>query len=178
MEAGLDPEVVRRLRLVKQASEATPFLVFVWGPGVMRDSPQARKRQTIRRDLEEVVGSGRVLFSEDPGLEAERRGGDFTAEFRQAQIADAVVLIPETEGPLVEAALYQGQLLGKAVVFTTQRDHPGFPRAAYHLLPVREVEPEEWATCERVRRLAREFVESLRTYKYMQQRPDRFDWDV
>jgi len=107
-----------------------------------------------------------VLFSEDPALEEERKAGDFAAEFRQATIADAVVLIPETEGPLVEAALYQDELIGKCIVFTTRRDAPGFARAAYQLLVTHEVEPEEWRVCERVRRLAREFVEALRARQY------------
>jgi len=126
----------------------------------------------------QTQGPGRVLFSEVPELEDERLAGDFAAEFAQARAADAVVIIPESPGALVEAALYQGELLGKTVVFTTQRRTPGYARTAYHLLKTYEVEPEEWRSCERVRRLAREFVSSLRVYKYRRGHPNRFDWDL
>jgi hypothetical protein len=155
-----------------------PFVVFVWGPGVQGNTPQARKRRQLREDLESVVGQTRVLFSEAPELERERAAGDLAAEYVQARAADAVVVIPESSGSIAEAALYQGELLGKTIVFTTQRAAPGFARAAYSLLPTHEVTPEEWDECSRVRRLTREFVESLRVYKFRVRHPTRFDWDL
>lgn len=174
---ALDPEIAARLSELGERLREMPFVVFVWGPGLHRHTDPARKRQIIRDDLTQLLGEGRVLFSEDASLEEERKAGHYTAEFKQAVIADAVVLIPETEGPLVEAALFLDELVGKCIVFTTRREPPGFPRTAYHLLVTYEVEPEEWRVCERVRRLTREFIESHRARRYRLRIRGAREWD-
>lgn len=174
----LDPEVPTRLAAVRARMNATPFIVLVWGPNPDAGTPEARKRRHLKEDLEAVLGADRVLFSEDPDLAGEREGGSLAAEYAQARIADAVVLLPESHGSITEAALYQGELLGKTIVFTTRRETPGFARTAYALLKIEEVEKEEWTICDRVRRLTREFVEGLRVYKFRRHHPGQFDWDL
>lgn len=175
---ALDPEIPRRLGAVRRRIIATPFIVVIWGPGTDLNTLESRKRRQLKDDLEAVVGEGRVFFSEDPELSSEREAGGFAAEYIQVRAADAVVIIPESPGALTEAALYQAELLGKTIVFTKRRDKAGFARAAYDLLTVHEIEPEEWRLCNRVRRLAREFVESLRVYKFRAQGRIRFDWEL
>jgi len=172
----LDPEVVRRLQLVQEQMKTTPFIVFVWGPRPSAGTPESRKRKTIRDDLAQALGEGRVLFSEDADLAPLADAGYYTAEYAEARIADAVVIIPESEGPLIEAAMYSPDLLGKTIVFTTKRVEGGFVETAYGALKVVEVEQHEWERCDRIRRQARAFVETLRAYKFRSQGA-RFDWE-
>lgn len=171
----LDPEIARRIGEVNRRILAVPFFVFVWGPGP-GTLAQRSKRERIRADLETLVGKDRVFFSEDDDLGRIESGGMFATEYAHVRAADAVVVIPETHGPLVEAALYQWELNGKSVVFVTKRDGSSFSEEAWSLLKVHEVEPDEWERCERVRRLARNYVGAMMTFKYRQQ-TGRFDWE-
>ena len=166
----IPPELARRLKAVSEALRGFPFVVLVWGPGGTTDSPARRKRIRVREEIKAVVGEGYALFSEDmpeQGLEA---------EYTQALAADAVILIPESPGSLVEAALFHEDLRGKSIVFAERREHPGFAEHAYATLKVEYVEPEEWEDCGRVRRKARQFVEALRFSKFRRERA-RFDWE-
>jgi hypothetical protein len=126
-----------------------------------------------------VIGSSSVVFSEDldPLLMQLREAGDFIAEYIQARAADAVIIIPESPGALVETASYAEELRGKTIVFATRRGEEGFARHAYATLKVEDVEREEWEQCDRVRRKAREFVETMRLNKFRRIRKV-FDWEI
>lgn len=174
----LDPEFVRRWTAVRLELGQIPFFALVWGPKRTADTPESRKRQRIREDLEKALGPGRVLFSEDPELGEMLQAGKYTAELIQAISADAVVIIPESEGALVESAMYSPILRGKGIAFTTKRPPGGFAGTAYETLKVVEVEPEEWGECERIRREAINWVERLRVEKFLRTSPARFDWQL
>ena len=111
------------------------------------------------------MGLGNVLFSEDPDLQQAIPEGEFAAEFMEASVAEAVVLIPESMSSIAESALFQDVLRGKTIVFCQSRE-PGFAQYAYTLLKREDVEPEEWNDCKRMRVKARDFVEQLRITKF------------
>jgi hypothetical protein len=172
---ALDPEWRRRFDEVQGLVRDVPVLVLVWGPGVDSGTLAAAKRQTVRADLEGLLGNGKVLFSEDPDLQDVRASGEFVAEYYEVVSADAVVLIAESMGAIAEAGLYHEEMVGKTIVFTSERSRPGFAREAYVRHHVEEVTQEEWLSCTRIRRVAREFVERIRIAKF-QRSPPRFSW--
>jgi hypothetical protein len=174
----VNPEFLKRLERVREAIRECPFTVLVWGPGEKAETPQRRKRLAIRQDLEGVVGPDSVVFSEEDAASPGglQDSGAFATEYTQARAADAVILIPESPGSLAEAALYVEELRGKAIVFATRRGEHGFAREAYATLKIEDVEPEEWEDCERVRRKAREFVETLRVFKFRKTK-QVFEWE-
>lgn len=174
----LDQKWIDRLTIIRERVRNLSFIVLIWGPGETAGTLQQRKRQTLREDLTKLVGEGRVIFSEDldPFLQGLREEGEEAAEYMEALAADAVVLIAESIGAVTEAALFREEIVAKTIAFTTRRDEPGFARMAYERLKVEEVEPEEWAKCDRVRRKAREFVSSVRIQRYREAKR-RQDWE-
>ena len=147
------------------------FYVLIWGPGSASDTPQREKRDRIRKDLEQLLGPENVWYSEDisedndPELDRLRELGDLGSEYVQVQAADAVVLIPESPGSIAEAALYQDELRGKTIVFTTKRQGTSFASNTYFMHKVETVTEREWSSCQRVRRLTKRFINDLRFLK-------------
>jgi hypothetical protein len=173
----INPEFVRRAAAVEAELRRDPFLVLVWGPGLADQSAPALKRRLVRQELESAVGKENVWFSEDPELQdMTAESGQFGAEYVQARAADAVVIIAESHGSLVESAMFQHEIAGKAVVFVQRRPGGPFAKEAYALLRVEEIDPEEWQRCDRVRHLAKRFVRTLLVQK-RRSRVIRFPWE-
>ena len=164
-------ELLKRLRQKQAELSEIPFIILVWGPAVDAETEAAVKRRAIREALAEGFGAENVIFSEDPdpALEQFREEvGDYTAEFLEASVADAVIIVAESIGSITEAALYRELLAGKTLVFVKRRpeEQQGFASQAYSRLKVEPIEPEEWQSCGRARRKARYFAEELRIEKY------------
>jgi len=176
----LYPAFKKHLKNVQEKLKQCEFTVLIWGPGEKTDTPERRKRLKLREDLQEIVGSDGVVFSEEDEAELTklRQAGGFAAEYIQARAADAVILIPESPGPLTEAAAYSDELRGKTIVFAKRRleEEKGFAAEAYSVLKVEEIEPDEWEDCRRVRRKAREFVETLRLFKF-RKTAKKLEWE-
>jgi hypothetical protein len=177
----LNPEFIERLRAVAQEIDNTPFTILIWGPGVPADSNQGRKRERLKEHLKAVLGPGAsVVFSEDAEAEFQELGlrGDIPAEYIQLRAADAVILIHESPGSIAEAAAYTDELRKKCIVFTNRRDRPGFAGRTIASLKIEYVEREEWVECNRVTKVAREYVEDLRVRKFMKVSKTSFDWEA
>lgn len=164
---------------MREKTKKTPFLVLIWGPGLSTDSPHLQKCSLkIREDLETVVGTGNVFFSEDiaaaqnedPILKEIQESGSYAAEFVLFAAADAVVILSESVVSVAEAALFREELKGKSILFATKREGKSLASEVYRLLKVEEVSDWEWQKCHRIRRLAREFVEQLRVDKFRNKR--------
>jgi hypothetical protein len=161
------------LREARKKIKSQPFRVLIWGPQLSPKTPQVQKRIKIRRDLESVVGKENVKFSEDfsnsqdkdPIIKEMQRAGDYAAEQLQIHASDVVIIIAESTGSLAETALYQEEMLGKSIIFTTKRTAPAFAKTLYVIQNVEYVSPKEWESCNKVRQKAREYVEHMRSFK-------------
>jgi hypothetical protein len=95
------------------------------------------------------------------------RHGLRTAEAIQAGSIDGVVVLDTSIGPHSELHQYGDIILGKAIVFVRQehKDSEGFARIAQDTLKVEGYSPDEYASCETIRRKARDFLSGLRLKK-------------
>lgn len=167
----INPEFLRQVRAQRDKVAKTPFFILVWGPAPSAQSPEGNKRLAIREYLSEHFGAENVVFSEDddPTLQQMREElGDRAAEYYQASAADVIFVIAESIGSITEVALYDRVLAGKSIIFVKERppDRQGFAAQAHALLTVEAVEPEEWQSCERVRRRCLRFAETMRIEKH------------
>ena len=167
----INPEFVKRIREQREKVARTPFFILVWGPATTPPSPVGNKRLAIREHLSKEFGAENVVFSEDddPDLQDMRDTmGDRAAEFYQASAADVIIVLAESIGSITEVALYDRALAGKSLIFVEKRplERQGFASQAYALLKIEPVEPEEWQSCERIRRLCLRFAETMRVEKY------------
>jgi hypothetical protein len=166
----INPEFLKRIREKRAEIANVPFFILVWGPAIDSGSLVAQKRKNIRDDLAANFGEGNVVFSENPNLQQlHDEVGDYAAEFLEAWAADAVIIIAESIGSIAETALYRRLIAAKALVFVESREQPGFASEAYARLKTEAVAPEEWKSCDRIRRKARYFVETLRIERYESQ---------
>jgi hypothetical protein len=165
----INPEFLRKVRVERERVARTPFFILLWGP-----APSARlgeKRLVIREHLSHQFGAENVIFSEDEDLDLQNMReeyGDRAAEFYQASAADVVFVLAESIGSITEVALYDRVLAGKSIIFVEKRppERLGFASQAYALLTIEAVEPEEWQSCERLRRRCSQFAETMRVEKY------------
>lgn len=164
-------------RILEERSKVfkTPFFIVIWGPGGTNTSNKREKRIKLRHFLSQEFGPENIIFPEDadPDLELwQKDWGNFAKEFYEIQAADVIIAIPETIGSLAEIALYQRDIAEKAMIFVERRppERQGFASEAYKWLRIESVEPEEWNSCDRIRRLAREFAETriVEKYRYLQ----------
>jgi hypothetical protein len=158
---------VREVR--ERIAAQTPFDILIWGPGNQSDSIHRQKRIAVREALESQFGRDKIHFSEDDSLyDFVEEWGLQAAEHYEADAADVVIVIAESIGSIVELALYGELIAGKSIVFVEKQSEPesGFGSVVLTRLKVEVVESEEWETCERIRRLAKEFSEILRLEKY------------
>ncbi len=165
----INPEFLRKVRAEREKVARTPFFILVWGPAI--SARLGAKRLAIREHLAQQFGADNVVFSEDddPALQEMREEmGDRAAEYYQASAADVVFVIAESMGSITEVALYESVLAAKSIIFVEERppERQGFASQAYALLRVEAVEPEEWQSCERIRRLCLRFAENKRLEKY------------
>ena len=149
-------EVLQRLK--KRADtirKETPMFVLIWGPGPRSaNTPAYQKRIRIRETLEDLVGKGKAILSE----ELSSKDMDLlTFEYIQAEEADAIIVIPESPGPIAESALFRRLIKEKGLIFVSPQNQ-GFVGEIFKDLQFEEIEPDEWETCERTRRRAKEFV--------------------
>ena len=62
----VSPALIDRLeRKSEESKQRTEFSVLIWGPGLGDMSLPGQKRRKIKEDLEQVVGEGWALLSED-----------------------------------------------------------------------------------------------------------------
>jgi hypothetical protein len=165
----MNPEFKKRIEEERAKVAQTPFIILIWGPGIASSSPQKDKRLALRTHLSEHFGVENVVFSEDDDLrEMNDRLGLRAAEFYEVSAADIVIIIAESVGGLLEVALYDRILIGKSMVFVENRpsEQQSFASQAFSLLKIETVEPEEWLSCERIRRLALQYAELMRIEKY------------
>ena len=165
----INPEFLRKVRTEREKVAQTPFYILVWGPA--GSARLGEKRLTIREYLSQRFGAENVVFSEDddPALQEMREEmGDRAAEFYQASAADVIFVLAESLGSITELALYERVLAPKSIIFVERRppERQGFASQAYALLKVEAVEPEEWQSCERIRRLCLHYAEIVRIEKY------------
>ncbi len=165
----VNPEYKKRLLQRRAEVARTPFVILVWGPGEKSESLASKKRRHVRNSLACHFGSESVYFSENHDLQEYREiWGDYAKEFYEALEADAIVAIAESIGSITELASYQEDIAGKCIVFVEKRapHEQGFAAQAYASLRVEPIEIEEWQSCERICRLARQFAETLLVKKY------------
>lgn len=167
----INPKFKEKVLNIRKKLSNKPFFIIIWGPAVSSDSPTAQKRQKLKAYLSEELGSENVIFPEDndPDLrEWQTKWGGFAKEFYEIHAADVIIGIPESIGSITEIALYRREIAQKSILFVERRkpEKEGFAAQAHKGLKVEVVEPEEWRSCERIRRLAREFIEIKRIEKY------------
>jgi hypothetical protein len=167
----VSPVFKKRVKEIHQLVSSVPISIVIWGPGEGADNPIREKRLKLRESLSEEFGEENVIFPEDKDPDFEKwraRWGDYAKEFYEVQAADVIIVIGESIGAIVEISLYRREIAGKSIIFVERRveGQKGFAGHAYAPLKYEEVEPEEWKSCERIRKLSHEFVENLRIDKF------------
>lgn len=153
-----------RLKQLEEDLDKQEFYVLVWGSGESAKG-DFEKRKKIRDDLAQCFGENNVFLSED-----ERFGplvdkhGLAIAEAIQAEAIDAVVVLDTSIGPHSEILKYGDIIIGKAVVFVEHRykKSESFANIAFDAVKVEGYTQEEYANCEKIRRVARNFISGLR----------------
>lgn len=167
----INPKFKEKVLKIRQKMSKKPFFIIIWGPDITSNSYPSLKRQKIKKYLSEKFGSENVIFPEenDPDLkEWQKEWGGYAKEFFEVKAADVMIIIPESIGSITETALYRKEIAEKSLLFVERRkpDNEGFAAQAHRGLKVEVIEPEEWKSCERIRRLACEFIEIKRIEKY------------
>jgi hypothetical protein len=163
----LPPALVKRIQEHEQLLADQDFYVLVWGSGESHSEDYA-KRVAIRDDLASLFGQDNVFMSEDERFQPlVEKHGLRTAEAIQAGSIDGVVVLDTSIGPHSELHQYGDIILGKSIVFLKQqhKDTEGFSRIAHDTLKVEGYTDEEYASCETIRRKAKDFLSGLRLKK-------------
>lgn len=163
----LPPALAKRIQQHEQLLADQDFYVLVWGSGESRPEDHA-KRLAIRNYLASLFGQENVFMSEDERFRPlVERHGLRTAEAIQAGSIDGVVVLDTSIGPHSELHQYGDIILARALVFVKQQHKgaEGFSRVAHATLKVEGYTAEEYASCETIRRKARDFLSGLRLKK-------------
>jgi hypothetical protein len=155
------------LQTWEQDLENLSFMVLIWGSG-QSDEEAYLKRLEVRRHLEASLPPNSVFMSEDTILQEHiDKFGLVGAENVQAQMADAIIVLGTSLGPLIEVATYMEFLKIKGLLFVEKSllESGGFAPQTWHGLVLKEFTPEQLATCEQIRSWAREHVLALRFQK-------------
>lgn len=167
----INPIFKKKVLKIRKKLSNKPFFIIIWGPAPTSNSHAGQKRQKLKTCLSVEFGAENVIFPEenDPDLrEWQRKWGGFAKEFYEIHAADVIIALPESIGSITEIAIYRREIAEKSILFVERRepDQEGFAAQAHKGLKVEVVEPEEWISCERIRRLACQFVENKRIEKF------------
>lgn len=159
--------LIKRLEQHEQLLARQDFYVLVWGPGESYAGDYA-KRRVIQDYLASLFGQDNVFMSEDKRFQPwVERHGLATAEAIQAGSVDGLVVLDTSIGVHSELHQYGDIILGRAIVFIKHENKfsEGFARVAQDTLKVEGYTDEEYASCETIRRKARDFLSGLRLKK-------------
>ncbi|MBI3193145.1 MAG: hypothetical protein HYZ34_01610 [Ignavibacteriae bacterium] len=122
----------------KVIKEKSDFFILVWGSGP-NGKENYEERIKIRSALAEHFGDNNVFFSEDESFRTiVSEQGAVSAEYRELEAADFVVVLATSIGPLLEVAIFYNKLKSKGYILVPEKykDESSF---AFHSL--RLVEP-------------------------------------
>lgn len=167
----INPKFKEKIKEIRKKVEEVPFFILIWGPGEGNETIVRQKRLKLKEILSNEFGSENVIFPEDEDFDFQKwiqDWGHYAKEFYEAFAADAIIVLAESIGSITEIALYREYIAEKVIIFVKKRppEHEGFAKQAYNWLNVQAIEPEEWDSCERIRRLSFQFLERLRIEKF------------
>lgn len=169
MDSGtLPPHARDILKLWEDSLQELSFMVLVWGSGIA--TPGAyEKRLKIRQHLESCSPPISVFMSEDSLFQpdAENKWGLAGAERIQAEMADVIIVLGTSVGPLTEVATYREFIQDKGLLLVEKSvlEAGGFASQTWHGLPLRPFTTEQFTSCEQIRTWAKEHVLGKRFQK-------------
>ena len=163
---GLPSPLLKRFKKHEDFLGKQDFYILVWGSGT--SSPHYAKRIAVRDHLVDQFGSEKVFMSEDVRFSSMvEQHGLATAEAIQAGSVDGIVVLDTSIGPHSELLNYRDIIAGKVIVFVANehKEARSFAGVAYDTLKVEGYTPDEYASCETIRRKVTEFLSGLRFRK-------------
>src|SRR5438094_813754 len=114
---SLPPHAQEVWRSYEEPLRSISFMVLVWGSGGSK--PEAHeKRLMIRKHLETCLPANTVFMSEDPLFQPMvDEAGLVGAEKIQAEMADVIIVLGTSVGPLTEVATYKEAVRSKGLLF-------------------------------------------------------------
>jgi hypothetical protein len=157
----------RVLQSWEQDLQNLSFMVLIWGSGPSNGEAY-QKRLAVRRHLEASLPVNSVFMSEDDIFQRDvEKFGLAGAEKVQAEMADVIIVLGTSPGPLTEVATYMDFLKVKGLLFVERAllESGSFATQTWYGLVIKEFTREQFATCEQIRTWAREHVLALRFQK-------------
>jgi len=166
--ASLPPHARDILKVWEDSLQKLSFMVLLWGPG--SSTPDAyEKRMKIRQHLEACSPAVSVVMSEDPEFQRdiENKWGLIGAERIQAEMADVIIVLGTSVGPVTEVAMYKEFIRHKALLLVEKSlvDSGSFAAHTWHGLSIRVFTTEQLTTCEQIRTWVKEHVLGKRFQK-------------
>jgi thiamine pyrophosphate-dependent acetolactate synthase large subunit-like protein len=160
------------LRSWEEELQKLEFMVLLWGSG-NSNKEASDKRRKVREYLEASLPPNSVFMSEDGVFQSTvEKFGLVGAEKVQAEMADVIIVLGTSLGPLTEVATYMEFLKEKGLLFVAKSllESGGFAPETWHGLVLKEFTPDQLATCDQIRCWAREHVLARRFQKLEAQR--------
>ena len=157
----------KRLDEYEKKLEEVDFYILVWGPGKGREKDYD-KRVAIREHLAERFSPHSVFMSEDEAFQKfVDKHGLQTAEALQVRAVHTIVVLDTTDSTHTEITRYQHDINGKCIIFAPQEKVAAdtYASRAYDLLNVQGFSPEQYKTCNEIRRRALNFCKALQLTK-------------
>jgi hypothetical protein len=165
--SALPPDAQAILLSWEQDLQKLSFMVLLWGSGTSNTQAH-EKRLKLRSHLEASLPPNSVFMSEDAIFQPlVDKHGLVGAERIQAEMADVIIVLGTSLGPLCEVATYMNAFRAKGLLFVEKSllESGGFAPQTWHCLVIKEYTPEQFATCQQIRPWAREHVLGIRFQK-------------